>query len=268
MKRFLPPLLLGVLLALSACSPDAPGPSPVPTVTPTATAAPTPSATPPAPVPAAAPVWGVQEGSYWQTVPDEPETMLVEGRFALPYIENAAGVPAYTAINSWYAQLLEDLKGDVRDNVALALDDYETARSLEIPFLGYSDEEVYQVIYESETTAAILRSHFAHSSGPFPSVLYLVDRFDLQTGASLRFADFFTDPDQAEAIILAEVKRQGAEHPEYNQEAVASAFQQEYFYPTEAGLLFFYQPLTLNDQAAVKPEFLVPYGLLEGLLSR
>lgn len=268
MKRCLPPLLLGLLLALTACSPDAP--SPVPTVSPTAILSPSPTpivTSTPAPE-SGPPVWGVREGEILQNVPDAPDTMLVEGRFALPYIENADGVHAYTAINDWYAKLLEDLKGDVLGNAAQALDDYETSLSLSIPFIGYSDEEVYEVVYESETTAAILRTHYAHSSGPFPSLLYLADRFDLGSGAVLRFADFFADPERAESLILDEVVRQGAAHADYDQSALSSAFNREYFYPTAEGLLFFYQPLTLNDQAAVKPEFLVSYGLLEGLLRR
>ena len=266
MRRLLLPLFLGLMLTLSACSP-APEVSPSPTAPSSPSPVPTVTVTP-APE-AVAPVWGTQTGSYRETVPGHPDLMLVEGNFSLPHIENAAGIPSYTAINGGYETLLSNLKKDVQDNVPLALDDYETARSLEIPFLGYSDEEEYQVIYQSETTAAILRTHFAHSSGTFPSVIYLVDRFDLQTGAILRFADFFTDPDRAEAIILAEVKRQGAEHPEYDQEVIPLVFQREFFYPTETGLLFFYQPLTLkNDQAAVKPEFLVPYSILEGFLSR
>lgn len=266
MKRCLSPLLLGLLLVLTACSPDAP--SPVPTASPSATLSPTPTViSTPAPE-AGPPVWGVRAGEILQNVPDAPDTMLIEGRFTLPYIENADGVPSYTAINDWYAKLLEDLKGDVLGNAAQALDDYETSRSLSIPFIGYSDEEVYEVVYESETIAAILRTHYAHSSGPFPSLLYLADRFDLDSGAVLRFADFFTDPERAESLILDEVVRQGSAHSDYDQSAISSAFNREYFYPTAEGLLFFYQPLTLNDQAAVKPEFLVPYGLLEGLLRR
>lgn len=267
MKRFLPSLLLGLSLVLSGCTTKSPTPSITPS--PTSSSAPIPTATiSPSPVSAAPPAWGVQEDTYLQLAADDLDIMLVEGRFTLPHIENAAGVSGYTAINRWYAQLLTDLKGDVMENVAQAQDDYETAQALEIPFIGYSDEEIYEVIYQSETTSAILRTHFSHSSGTFPSVLYLVDRFDLHTGAYLSFADYFTDPQEAQAIILAEVMRQGAEHPEYDQETISSAFHPEFFYPTETGLLFFYQPETLNDQAVTKPEFVVPYGLLEGLLRR
>ncbi len=265
MKRLLPPLFLGLMLALSACSP-APKMSPSPTVPPPPSPVPTATVTP-APV-AVAPVWGTQIDSCRETVPGHPDLMLVEGNFSLPYIENAAGVGAYEAINRWYAKLMEGLKGDVAENMAIALDDFETSRSLSIPFLGYSDEETYKLIYQREDMAVFLRAHYAHSSGPYPTLLYFADRFDLNTGAPLRFADFFTDSDGAEAAILAEVKRQGAERPQYDQEAISSAFNREFFYPTEEGLLFFYQPQTLSPQAADKPEFLVPYSILEGLLSR
>lgn len=263
MKRFLPTLLLA--LTLSACSSDTPAPTPS-SPAPSAPVSPSVSATP-APTTAAPPIWGIQTGEYRQTVTDQPDQPLVEGLFTLPHIENADGSAPYSAINRWYAQLLDDLKGDVTSNVAQAMDDYDSSRSLGLPFPGYSDEEVYALVYQSADTAAILRTHYAYTGDTYPTLLYMVDRFDLQTGAILSFADIFTDPEGAQAIILAEIERQGTARGGYDLAALTSAFQREYFYPTEEGFLFFYQPLTLNDQAAEKPEFLVPYALLEGLFT-
>lgn len=271
MKRMIPPLLLGLALALSACAPNSPVPTatatPVPTVSATPSPAPTETATL-SPTPVAAPVWGIQSDSYVQTAADHPDVTLVEGRFDLPYIENATGIVAYTAVNNWYAQLLKDLKSDLQAAVAQAQDDYETALALGDPFSGSSHEADYELMYQTEDTVSILRTHYGHSSGPYPTLIYLADRFDLTTGAYLRFADFFNDSDEAEHLALTEIIRQGAEHPEYDQNSIASAFSRENFYPTTEGFVFFYQPQTLNPQAATKPEFLVPYSLLEGLLSR
>ncbi len=271
MKPMLPPLLLGLALALSACAPNKSVPTAPVTPTPTVTVSAAPSPTPVesvSPTPAAAPVWGVQSDDYVQTAQGHPDVILVEGKFDLPYIDNADGVAAYGAVNAWYAKLLKDLKGDVQAAVAQQQDEYETALALGDPFTGYSHEATYQVVYQTGDTAAILRTHYGHSSGPYPSLLFLADRFDLNTGAYLRFANFVTDADKAEAVVLKEVKRQGAGRAEYDQGAVASAFSLENFYPTEEGFVFFYQPQTLTPQAATRPEFLVPYSLLEGLLSR
>ena len=269
MKRMLPPLLLGLALTLSACAPTPPAPTATVTPVPTVSAAPSPSPTAPvSPTPAAAPVWGVQSDVYVQPADGHPDVTLAEAKFDLPYIENAAGVAAYTAVNAWYAQLIKDLKSDVQATVAQLQDDYETSLALGDPFTGYSHEAIYEIMYQTEDAVSILRTHYGHSSGPYPSLLFLADRFDLTTGTYLRFADFFTDVDKAEALVLEEVTRQGAEHPEYDQAAVASAFSRENFYPSAKGLVFFYQPQTLTPQATTRPEFLVPYSLLEGLLNR
>lgn len=269
MKRMVAPLMLGLLLSLSACAPAADKPTATPVPSPTSTAAPSPATTAePAATPAPAPVWGEQTDTFRQTHPDKPDVVLVEGTFSLPHIENADGVAAYAAINDYYARMLEDLKNDLSETVAQALDDYETAQALGDAFASSSNEQTFEVVYESESTVSVLRTHYGFSSGPYPTLLYMADRFDLSTGAFLKFDQFFTDPARAEELIRAEVVRQGAGQTDYNQDAIASAFNREYFYPTAEGFVFYYQPQILNPQAATKPEFLVPYSLLEGLLSR
>lgn len=272
MKRVFPPLLLGLLLALTACKPApepsaSPAPLPSPTVSETA-----PSVTPPGPSPTEvripAPVWGSQVSECSQANPDDGSITLVTGSFTLPHVENAGDVPAYAAINRYYEDLAEGLKSDALADVSLALDDYRTAQALGDPFTAFSSEETYQVVHETESTAVILRVHYGHYGGPYPSLLYMVDAFDLTTGQVLAFSDFFSDAERAEEIIRAEILRQGAGHAEYDQSALASAFQKENFYPTEEGFVFYYQPGTLSPNAAGLSSFTVPYDLLDGLLSR
>ncbi len=272
MKRYLLPLIFGVLLTLSACKPAADTghdnsgtPSPAPTVSQTAAPTPTPLPTP-TPTPIAPPVWGSRVFECNQAHPDKPEVILVAGSFTLPYIENADASPAYAAINGFYEDLAEGLKSDTLSYVSQAKDDYNTDQALGDPFMYYSDEETFEVKHQTETTVSILRTHYGHISGPYPTLLYMADRFDLTTGSTMGFADFFTDAQAAETMIIDEVKRQGAEHPEYDQRAIATAFNREYFYPTAEGFVFYYQPQTLAPNAAGLPEFLVPYSLIKGLL--
>lgn len=273
MKRLLLPLTLGLLFSLTACTPKAEiDPNVSATPSPTATASPSPTASlpvsTPTPAPAPAPVWGEQTASCVQPHPDKPDVALVSGEFSLPYIENADGIPAYTAVNNWYGQLMEGLKGDTMANVGQARDDYETSQALGDAFAGYSDEETFEITFEDTDTVGILRTHYGHTGGPYPTLLYMADRFDLKTGIPLHFADFFSDAAGAEELVRAEVLRQAAEFADYDQAAAATAFSRENFYLTAEGFVFFYQPQTLNPQAATKPEFLVSYNLLEGLLNR
>lgn len=268
MKRILLPLTLGLLLTLTACNspvdagrddPGTPSPSTTVSVAPTVSVS-------PSPAPAEAPVWESSGGSCSFT--DEDGTILVQGNFSLPRIQNADGVDAYAAINSWYEQLLSDLKSDTMANAAQAQDDYATSKALGDPFAGYSDEEIYEITHEDGRSVSILRTHFGYTSGPYPTLLYMADHFDLTTGVPLKFADFFPASDKAETFVRGEVARQAAGHDDYDQGAVATAFNREYFYLTEEGFVFYYQPQTLNPQAATKPEFLVTYDQLEEYLDR
>lgn len=267
MKRVILPLLLGLSLTLSACGSVADKPSLSPTPTASAAVSSTPGAAP-TQTAAPAPVWGTLSDSAEQRHPDHADAVLVAGNFSLPHIDNADGVSAYAAINSWYAKLMENLKSDVIAETAQALDDYETTTALGDVFSGYSGEQTYEITCETDKTVSILRTHYGFSASPYPTLLYMADRFDLATGAFLRFPDFFTDETRAEELIRAEVMRQGAEYTDYNQDAIASAFNREYFYLTDEGFVFYYQPQILNPQAATKPEFLVPYELLGDLMAR
>lgn len=279
MKAILLPLTLGLLFTLTACAPKPPVATAEPTPpAPTAPALPTPTPpvvptaptveTPPAPTPAVrpAPEWGELEDSLTQHHPDKGDVVLLEGYFSLPYIENAAGVASYEAFNDDYRRLLEDMKNDLLGELAQALDDYETATALGDPFSPYSVEQAFEVVYHSERAVSVLRTHYGFSDSPYPTLLYMADRFDMETGARLNFMDFFTDEAEAAGQVKAEVLCQAASHADYNQATVDSAFQRENFYLTEAGFVFYYQAQTLNTDAAVRPEFTIPYDLLEGLL--
>lgn len=268
MKRAIVPLLLGLLVTLTACNSavDKPTDSPAPPPAATAPAVPTASAPQPTTTPVDAPVWESQAGSC--SFEDADGTILVQGEFSLPRIQNAGGIAAYTSINRWYEQLLSDLKSDTMANAAQAQDDYATSQALGDPFAGYSDEETHEITHQDDKTVSVLRTHYGYTSGPYPTLLYMADRFDLTTGALLKFENFFTDPANAEEIVRAEIVRQVAGRADYDQKSVASAFNREYFYLTAEGFVFYYQPGILNSDASVKPEFLVGYDLMEGQLTR
>lgn len=272
MKRIAMSLLLGLLVTLTACNGAVDKPTGSPTPVPTTTTSAVPSPTAPQPTASAipAPEWGELADTFVQTHPDHPDVVLLEGSFSLPYIENADGVDPYAAFNAWYEQLLTDLKDDLKAEVAQALDDYETTTALGDTFTPSTVEHDFEVMYHTETTCAVLRTHYGFSGGPYPTLLYMADCFDMTTGAFLKFENFFADPDKAAEIILNHIigVAGSVSSVQYDMNAVASAFNREYFYPTAEGFVFYYQPQILNPQAATKPEFLVPYSLLEGLLSR
>lgn len=291
MKRRILSLAAGLLLVLSACAPAGPQSSEgliYPTSHPSSTPSPTetqpvetqppvsdtpaPTETQPVETPqAAAPVWGVQESECSQNDDEDKDVMLVQGKFSLPLIENAEGVAAYEAINQWYLNLSAGLRSDTLANAGQADADYALSKSMGYAFTYYTDEESYEITHETDRLVSILRTHYGHTGGTYPTLLYMADHFDLTTGEVLTFDDLFTDPDAAASIALQEVLRQAAQGDAngttYDTALAESLFNRENFYLTADAVVFFYQPQDLAPNAAGAPTFPVDRSLFGDLLA-
>ena len=297
MKRCILSLAAGLLPVPPACAPAGPQSSEdliYPTSHPSSTPSPTesqsvaesqsPQPTPevsstPAPTEsqpaettqAEAPVWGVQESQCSQNDDEDTDVLLVQGKFSLPLIENAEGVPAYEAINQWYLDLSAGLRSDTLANAGQADADYALSKSMGYAFTYYTDEESYEITHQTSQMVSILRTHYGHTGGTYPTLLYMADHFDLTTGEVLTFDDFFTDPDAAAAIALEEVLRQAAQGDAngttYDAALAESLFKRENFYLTAGAVVFFYQPQDLAPNAAGAPAFPVPRSLFGDLLA-
>lgn len=288
MKRRIFSLAAGLLLVLSACAPAAPQSSQeliYPTSHPSSTPSPTESQSP-QPTPevsatpeptesqstqAEAPVWGTQETQCSQNDDEDTDVLLVQGTFSLPLIENAEGVPAYEAINNWYLDLSAGLRSDTLANAGQADADYALSKSMGYAFTYYTDEESYEITHQTDRLVSILRTHYGHTGGTYPTLLYMADHFDLTTGEVLTFDDLFTDPDAAASIALQEVLRQAAQGDAngttYDTALAESLFKRENFYLTADAVVFFYQPQDLAPNAAGAPTFAVPRSLFGDLLA-
>lgn len=297
MKRCILSLAAGLLLVLSACAPAGPQssedliyPTSHPSSTPSSTesqsvaesqspqpapevsSTPAPTESQPAETTQAeAPVWGVQESACSQSDDEDTDVLLVQGKFSLPLIENAEGVAAYEAINQWYLDLSAGLRSDTLANAGQADADYALSKSMGYAFTYYTDEESYEITHQTSQMVSILRTHYGHTGGTYPTLLYMADHFDLTTGEVLTFDDFFTDPDAAAAIALEEVLRQAAQGDAngttYDAALAESLFKRENFYLTAGAVVFFYQPQDLAPNAAGAPTFPVPRSLFGDLLA-
>ena len=297
MKRCILSLAAGLLLVLSACAPAGPQssedliyPTSHPSSTPSSTesqsvaesqspqpapevsSTPAPTESQPAETTQAeAPVWGVQESACSQNDDEDTDVLLVQGKFSLPLIENAEGVAAYEAINQWYLDLSAGLRSDTLANAGQADADYALSKSMGYAFTYYTDEESYEITHQTSQMVSILRTHYGHTGGTYPTLLYMADHFDLTTGEVLTFDDLFTDPDAAAAIALKEVLRQAAQGDAngvtYDTALAESLFKRENFYLTADAVVFFYQPQDLAPNAAGAPTFPVERSLFGDLLA-
>ena len=282
MRRRIFSLAAGLLLVLSACAPAGPqsseeliyptshpssAPSPTesqaPQPTPEGTASP--ATTESQAAQAEAPVWGVQESECSQSDDEDPDVLLVQGKFSLPLIENAQGVAAYEAINDWYLDLSASLRNNTLSNAGQADADYALSKSMGYAY--YTDDETYEITHQTDRLVSILRTHYGHTGGTYPTLLYMADHFDLTTGAVLTFADFFTDPDAAAAIALEQVVSQAAQGGVYDAGLAEELFKRENFYLTDDAVVFFYQPQDLAPNAAGAPSFPVDRSLFGDLLA-
>ena len=232
-----------------------------------------PASTPPA-VPTAeplpAPEWGEQVYTTAFVAEGRADPVFVP-EYRLPRIENADGIPAYEAINAYYAAALEDLSISSSDLAAWAMDDFAVTQATGDPFFEYVDTERYELTMESATRVSVLRSHYSNSGGPYPTLYPLSDTFDLTTGERLSFASLFSCPAQeAEERVwaaLAGLNAQGAYSGVVLDEAtLKAAFSPENFYLTESALTV-YIPSAELPQAVGIPTFAIPYADLEDILT-
>ena len=163
------------------------------------------------------------------------------------------------------------LRSDTLANAGQADADYALSKSMGYAFTYYTDEESYEITHQTDRMVSILRTHYGHTGGTYPTLLYMADHFDLTTGEVLTFDDFFTDPDAAASIALKEVLRQAAQGDAngttYDAALTESLFDRENFYLTADAVVFFYQPQDLAPNAAGAPTFPVDRSLFGDLLA-
>ena len=63
--------------------------------------------------------------------------------------------------------------------------DYALSKSMGYAFTYYTDEESYEITHETDRMVSILRTHYGHTGGTYPTLLYMADHFDLTTGEVL-----------------------------------------------------------------------------------
>ena len=271
MKRF--PLLLSLLLAagLTACGSRSSPPEIISSSVPTATVSPSlPAESSPVPESTApsdqAPVWTDQEFAQDFTASDGTVVMTVD--YVFPAIEDAGSVPAWQKITSYYAQEGEAYMDTARELAGYASGDYEVAQVMGEDFLPYGEAHSYRIAYQGEQVVSIVRSYYANSvtGAAHPANYQFSEQFDLETGDVLTLDAFFSDFAAARSHIL-DLLAQKSSGAGYSREDLEGQFDERYFYLTDSGFVFYYQPDTLAPYAAGLLEFSIPYEDLSGLLS-
>lgn len=253
------PLLLAAALTLllSACSGGT-------SATSTPTQAPSPS---PTQVPA--PVITVQSDSKEYKAQDSALILTVD--CSLPFIENAQGVPAYEAINSYYkSEMSSHMDSSASDLLSTAQEDYDYSKEENYDFNSYASQMSFTQTLLGETRASFYRTVYSYTGGAHGNLAVIGDTFDLSDGKRLSLGDLFSVPEeeytkrlQEEMIALAgtdpDLKEQLFEGYE---QSIPEYFDPDNFYLTDEDLVIFYQPYDIAPWAAGVPTFKLP---LEGL---
>lgn len=271
-KKLLP---LCLCLLLTGCATVAEYTSPTPPLGQEATAIPTPGPESSAPTPSEAtprpgPEWGEQVYMTSYVVQDRSEPVF-SPEYRLPKITNAQGIPAYEAINDYYAGALDDLAVSAAELSGFAVEDYSIAQSLGDPFFNYVDSETFVLSLSAPSRVCVLRTHVSNLGNPHPLNYPLADTFDLATGARLSFADLFTcSAEEARervlSAVLARNAASGYSGAVLEEEQLRQGFDPEKFYLTEDSLVVYYPQGTLSS-ALGSPTFAVPYTELEDIFA-
>lgn len=263
--KITPLLALALALGLTACTPQ--GPSAVTPPVPTPTVAPTPTATPSAsssPVPAEL-VWSAQ--LFQQDYTAQDGTTIMEVTYSFPDIQNYELDPAWEKIHSYFSAEGDAYLANAGELAGFAADDYLVTKATGGEFLPFAEDASFRFSYQTEDLVSVVRSYYANSvtGAAHPANYQFSEQFDLSTGDKLLLSNFFTDPAAARTRILELLAEKAA--PVYSLDALTQEFQDEYFYLTETGFVFYYQPDTLAPYAAGLLEFSIPYADLADFLS-
>lgn len=274
-KKSLLPLCLCLLL--TGCTTVADYTSPTPPLGQDATALPTAAVGEPVPTspdatatPQPQPVWGEQVYMTAYAVQGRSDPVF-SPEYRLPKITNAEGIPAYEAINTYYADALDDLAVSAAELSGFAVEDYTMAQSLGDPFFNYVDSETFVLSLDTPTRICVLRTHVSNLGNPHPLTYPLADTFDLTTGARLSFADLFTcSADQARERVLSAVLARNAQSGYsgvvLDEASLRQGYDPESFYLTEDSLVVYYPQGTLAT-ALGSPTFAVAYTELEDIFT-
>ena len=268
----LAPAALALALVLSACGGGTPAPTASPAPAPAETPSPAPAESP-APVPeeetpaptggapeAEAPVWGEQTCSELFHAPDGALVMTVS--YAFPRIENER-CPAAGAVNDWYAARAAELLESAAGTADWGVGDYEAAMQAGYDFYPFVEEATFTISRETPAYVSVCREFYANNGGPHPSIFRFSEQFSLEDGRLLGFADFFSNPEEARALVLDAILADPLTVEYDLTGAAAEHFNPEHFYLTDEGFVFWYQTGDLIPQGSPM-EYLIPLEALEG----
>ncbi len=264
MRMIVPGLILG--LCLTACTPAT-------QVTPAATTSVSPAvpavASPSPEVPAPTLVWSGQVVEQTYLHPQGETLMTV--RYSLPAAEQPEADPAWAMITDHYASLGQAYLNQASETASYAEADYDIAQTTDYRFLAYSEEATYEIAYQTENTVSFVRAFYSHTGGAYPSTFQFSEQFDLYSGDRLHFDDFFSDPDQARSRVLRFITdvTEGYEgYDGYYLDELETRFQEDNFYLTPEGYVFYFQEGDIGPHATGIPEFAIPYTDLSDLAIR
>lgn len=216
------------------------------------------------------PDWGVQVYTTSFTA-EGHNAPVFSPEYRLPKIKNAEGIPAYEAINAYYAEILDSLAIAASETAGWALEDLNITKATGDPFYPYIDTEQYAVAMESRDRVSILRTHTNATGSPATLTYPTGETFDLTTGERLYFADLISVSEEtAQESVLAAVCRLNAANgysgtvlPE---EELRESYHPEQFYLTEDSFVVYYPAGTLTG-ITNSPTFAIPYSDLEEILT-
>ena len=246
---FLCLLALSLLPVLSGCrgEPEAPAAP--------AESDPPPVETPqPAPVEPGVPVW--EEKAYREAFTSPDGALVMTVSYTFPQLEESH--PAAAVINQRYQDEAGALLATAAETAAFCTGDYETAIQVGYDFMPFLEDHSFTVTRQTADYASIRRELYANYGGAHPSVFLFTERFSLEDGHTLAFADFFPDQEAAAEQILAVIAGDPAIAENDLAAAAQAEFSAERFYVTDEGFTFWYPAGTFGAQNSPL-EIAVPY---------
>lgn len=177
----------------------------------------------------------------------------------------------YAAINKRFEELMEEYKGMriYGGSSPLVRIFQKPKRQIDVYHPDFTPSEVGQLV----SFRFFEDTYYGKDLRGCPT---WAETYDVTTGDRLGFEDFFSDPEEAEARIQAEILRQAEADPEAYADVLAvyrnnpksiSNFSRASVYPVEDGFAVFFGWYSFDhgDQVRYAPTFLIPWEVLAGV---
>jgi|LSQX01.3.fsa_nt_gb hypothetical protein len=210
----------------------------------------------------------VAQWVYKETVLDEDGSILFDLQFSYPEILSSAE-GSVDAVNEYYQNRFADYAASIlADGYEKAKSDKEAAAAGDYLFMPHAYSSTPGIYYNGNGLLSVVNELYEYTGGAHQTTYWRSETFDLETGQKLALSDIFTGSkdeilESIYQLVLDQIEEQKGTDEFYYfddyADNVRKYYEEEDFFLTADGIIFYYQPYAIAPHAAGLPMFKLPF---------